>query len=89
MLISRGEELHLGVPLTCLHHAWGLKPMRRARHVSDTSRVKGFLSMFRSLVLHVLVWLFAQQYLPIIVSTSLILDKLKYEDQDVAGVSVI
>ena len=40
MLVSRGEEIPLGMPLSYFHHAWGLEPMRRARHVSDTSRVK-------------------------------------------------
>ena len=39
MLVSRGEEIHLGVPLSYFHHAWELKPMHRARRVSDTSRV--------------------------------------------------
>ena len=39
MLVSRGEELHLGMPPSYFHHAWELKPMHRARRVSDTSRV--------------------------------------------------
>ena len=55
MLTSRGEEIHLGVPLTFLHHCMGsVNPCNRARSVSTRGGL--FLLRVRILALHVRVF---------------------------------
>ena len=55
MLTSRGEEIHLGVPLTFLHHCMGsVNPCNRARSVSTRGGL--FLLRVKFLVLHIRVF---------------------------------
>ena len=59
MLISRGEEIHLGVPLTFLHHCMGIVS-HATGPVACLSRSGLFCCAFRILALHVCVFLSAQ-----------------------------